>query len=245
MTTLATTIDGATLPDQNIINLKWPERYISAITGVKIGLSGFKSLFKSPLTSLIKIGTGGYLLNRGITGHCELYEKVGKTTEEPVEVTILTSVQVDKPRGEVYEFWRKLDNLPLFMEHLKSVELLEDGNSRWTLKLPVDITAISWDAEIVFDEPGNVIAWQSLPDAMIQNTGTVRFMDTPTPDTTLIHVAISYRPPAGVIGAGIAYLINPLFQKMVVDDVQNFKRYMDVGNITDEIVVIEISTLTP
>jgi uncharacterized membrane protein len=68
----------------------------------------------------------------------------------------------------------------------------------------------------------------------------VRFMDTPTPGTTLVHVAINYEPPAGGVGLGIAQLINPLFQKMVEDDVQNFKRYMDIGHITDEII-IEIS----
>jgi uncharacterized membrane protein len=165
---------------------------------------------------------------------------VGKTDQQPVEVTIHTSVQVDKPKNEVYQFWRKLDNLPLFMEHLKSVELLENGQSKWTLRLPADIAAISWEAEIVYDEPGDMISWQSLPGAMIQNTGKIRFMDTPEPDTTLIHVAITYQPPAGLLGAGVAYLVNPLFEKMVIDDVQNFKRYMDVGNITDEMIVIEV-----
>ncbi|MES2274809.1 MAG: SRPBCC family protein [Bacteroidota bacterium] len=234
MATLTQYIDGHSLANQHQINLKWAERYLSVISGVKVGLSGFKHLFSSPVTSLIKIGTGGYLLNRGITGHCGLYEKVGKTNTEPVKVAIRTSVMVGKPRMEVYDFWRKLDNLPLFMTHLKSVELLDNNQSRWALKLPADIAAISWDAQIMCDEPGELISWESIPGANLYTTGKVRFMDTPEHDTTLVHVAITYQPPAGVIGAWVAHLINPLFQKMVTDDVQNFKRYMDLSNIIEE-----------
>jgi uncharacterized membrane protein len=234
MEVLIQNMDSDTLPNNNHINLKWPERYVSVISGVKVGLSRFRHLFSRPFTSILKIGAGGYLLNRGITGHCELYEKVGRITTDPVQVFIRTSVLVGKPKLEVYEFWRKLDNLPLFMSHLKSVELLDYDRSRWSLKLPADIAAISWDAEITHDEPGDLIAWESLPGANLYTSGKVRFVDTPEPDTTLLHVAITYQPPAGVIGAGIAHVLNPLFQKMVADDVQNFKRYMDLSNVIED-----------
>jgi uncharacterized membrane protein len=159
MATITQHIDSRSLSDQHHINLKWPERYISVITGVKVGLSGLKHIFSSPFTSILKIGTGGYLLNRGITGHCELYEQMGKTGTEPAQVAIRTSVVVGKPRMEVYEFWRKLDNLPLFMNHLNSVEVLDNEKSRWSLKLPADIASLSWDAAITYDEPGELIAW--------------------------------------------------------------------------------------
>lgn len=223
-------MSDASMADAPHINLKWPERYFSVITGVKIAFSGLKQMFSSPVASIVKLGTGGYLLNRGLTGHCELYEKVGKTNTNPVSITIRTSVSIDKPRTEVYDFWRRLDNLPLFMNHLKSVELLDNDQSRWSLKLPADIGALSWDAEITYDEPGKIITWESIKDANLYTTGRIRFMDTPTPDTTLIHVVITYQPPAGLIGATLAHLVNPMFKKMIEDDIQNFKRYMDLSN---------------
>lgn len=231
MATITQHIDSSSLSDQHHINLKWPERYISVITGVKVGLSGFKHIFSSPFTSMLKIGTGGYLLNRGITGHCELYKQVGKTDTEPAKVAIRTAVMVNKPRMEIYEFWRKLDNLPLFMSHLNSVEVLDNKLSRWSLKLPANISSLSWDAEITYDEPGEVIAWESLPGSNLHTTGKVRFVDTSESNVTLVHVTITYEPPAGVIGAWIAHLVNPLFQKIVKDDVENFKRYMDMSEI--------------
>ena len=96
---------------------------------------------------------------------------------------------------EVYNFWRKLDNLPLFMNHLESVDLLDNERSHWVLKLPTGVAKVSWDAEIVHDIPGEMIGWSSLPGSMIDNAGKVRFRDTFNDQGTLVDVVISYQPP--------------------------------------------------
>lgn len=212
------------------INLNWPERYISIAAGVKFTFSGLKGLFKSPLFSLLKLGAGGYLLNRGISGHCDIYEAIGKNSQEPVDVTIKSAFVIDKPRKAVYDFWRKLDNLPMFMNHLESVEQLDDTRSHWVLRLPTGVGTVSWDAQIVKDRPGEVIGWSSLPDSIIDNAGKVFFRDAADGKGTIVDVIISYRPPAGGVGAGIANLLNPVFKNMVDTDVRNFKQYMDLDN---------------
>ena len=216
------------------VNLKWPERYTSIIGGVKLGLSGFKNLFSSPLSSVVKLGAGGYLLSRGITGHCELYKRLGKLSTNPVNINIRSSFTVDKPRHKVYDFWRKLDNLPLFMKHLESVETIDSTYSYWVLKLPAGVATVSWHAEIVKDEPNEMIGWSSLPDSMINNAGKVRFQDTPDGMGTIVDIVISYQPPAGGLGTGIAKILNPVFKRMVDKDVQNFKQYMDIDNDSED-----------
>jgi uncharacterized membrane protein len=216
------------------VNLKWPERYTSIVGGVKLGLSGFKNLFSSPLSSVIKLGAGGYLLSRGITGHCELYKRIGKLSTNPVNINIRSSFTVDKPRHKVYDFWRKLDNLPLFMKHLESVETIDPTYSYWVLKLPAGVATVSWHAEIVKDEPNEMIGWSSLPDSMINNAGKVRFQDTRDGMGTIVDIVISYQPPAGGLGTGIAKILNPVFKRMVDKDVQNFKQYMDIDNDSEE-----------
>ena len=85
------------------INLNWPERYISIAAGVKLTFNGLRNLFSSPLTSVMKLGAGGYLVNRGVSGHCALYSKIGKNTQEPVNVDIRSSFTIDKPRKQVYQ----------------------------------------------------------------------------------------------------------------------------------------------
>lgn len=212
------------------ININWPERYVSIAAGVKLTFSGLRNLFSSPFSSILKLGAGSYLVNRGISGHCALYNQFGKNTQEPVDVIIQSAFTVNKPRKEVYNFWRKLDNLPLFMNHLEYVELIDETRSHWVARLPSGIN-VSWDAEIVKDKPGEVIGWSSLPDSIIDNAGKVFFRDTADGKGTLVDVVITYRPPAGGLGAGVAGMLNPLFKNMVDADVRNFKQYMDIDDV--------------
>ena len=220
------------------INLNWPERYVSIASGIKLSFSGFRHLFKSPFTSIIKLGAGGYLLNRGISGHCELYSQLGKHSTDPVNINIRTSFTVNKPRMEVYNFWRKLDNLPLFMNHLQSVEIIDNERSHWVMKLPTGVATVSWDAEIVHDVPGEMIGWSSLPGSIIDNAGKVRFRDSFDEQGTLVDVVITYQPPAGGFGASLAHVLNPVFKNMVHSDVHNFKQYMDLAEAEDVVIIV-------
>lgn len=237
-TTALQRINGYNTGTPAEINLTWPERYISVAAGVKLSFSGIRHLFRSPFASLLKLGAGGYLLNRGITGHCELYTQAGKHSLSPVNVNIKSSFIVHKPRHEVYGFWRKLDNLPLFMNHLERVDVIDQQRSHWVLKLPTGVATVSWDAEIVMDVPDEMLGWSSLPESIIDNAGKVRFRDTPGGDT-LIDVVITYQPPAGGLGASVASILNPVFKNMVDTDVQNFKQYMDLADMEDSVIVVD------
>ena len=219
----------------NYVNLKLPERYISIAGGLKLGISGLKNIFSNPFTSIIKLGASGYLLNRGITGHCELYSQVDRYMANPVNINIRSSFIIHKPRKEVYAFWRRFENLPLFMSHLKSVELVDNDHSRWVLRLPIGVASISWEAEVVMDKPNEMIGWSSLPGSIIDNSGKVRFRDTADGEGTRVDIVITYRPPIGSVGARIARVFNPVFKKMVERDVKNFKYYMDIDYATDSI----------
>jgi uncharacterized membrane protein len=122
------------------------------------------------------------------------------------------------------------------MKHLESVEPIDEKRSHWVLKLPTGVGKVSWDAEIVRDEPGYSIGWSSLPDSLINNAGKVRFQDSPDGYGTLVDIVISYRPPAGGFGGGIAHILNPVFKNMVDKDVRNFKQYMDIdGGIASSV----------
>ena len=82
------------------------------------------------------------------------------------------------------------------------------------------------------DDPGRLLSWRSLPGSTIDNAGKVEFRDALGDQGTELKVMITYRPPAGNIGSGIAKLLNPLFEKVVRADVNNFKSFIDAGNVT-------------
>ncbi len=170
---------------------------------------------------------GGTMLARGISGYCPIYDAVGKNPKlSGKNVTINTKVVVDKSAEQAYNEWRDLSNLPNFMKHLSKVEEIDHLRSQWTAKGPAGIGHLSWKAEILMQEPGKVLSWHSLPDSTIDNAGKVTFNEIGNGQTE-IEVTISYHAPLGIAGEAAAKLLNPLFENMITQDVQDFKHNLD------------------
>lgn len=208
-----------------VVNVSNRERMISVALGAFLFSRGLKN------GSILGTILGGYLTYRGASGHCIVYNQVQRSryTDTPESVNIKTTLIVNKPKQEVYDFWRKLENLPLFMKHLKSVKEVDEKRSHWEANIPGNITTITWDAEIVKEEEGKLISWQSLPGATVENAGKVDFRDALGDQGTELNIVITYHPPAGKVGSGIAWLLNPVFKKMIQNDVANFKQYIETG----------------
>lgn len=215
--------------NSNQVNVGYNERIISAALGAFLLSSGLGNLTRHPLNGLIKTALGGYLLYRGTSGNCAMYSALGKTkgVSHTQAINIRTSLIVNRPKDEVYAFWRKLENLPLFMKHLASVTEIDQKHSHWEAVIPGNIGKIKWNAEIVKEEPGYMIGWQSIPNATINNAGKVVFHDALGGQGTELEVVIIYHPPAGEIGSGVAKLLNPVFEKIIRQDVMNFKEYIE------------------
>jgi len=140
------------------------------------------------------------------------------------------AVTVNKPRSELYAYWRRFENLPRFMGHLESVTETGPGRSHWVAKAPVGMEA-SWDAEIVEEREGELIAWRALPGSQLDNAGEVRFVDAPAGRGTEIHVTLTYNPPLGAVGALFAKIFGEEPEQQVREDLRNFKRVMETGEI--------------
>ena len=217
----------------NVINVPEKERGWSAGIGFLLLTAGIKS--KSFLLSTI----GGYLIYRGASGNCLLYTKLGKNKDiahKTKAVNIQTSIVVNKPRNEVYSFWRKLENLPKFMKHLNSVVELDNKRSHWEANVPGNVAKVSWDAEIIKEEEGTYLSWRSLENASVENAGKVEFRDYMNHKGTEIDVTITFRPPAGSVGSTLASLFNGVFERWIKEDIRNFKQYIETGVKPKQIV---------
>ncbi|TDH27877.1 SRPBCC family protein [Segetibacter sp. 3557_3] len=212
------------------VNIDSTERIVSSALGGLLLSLGLVRNTKAKVPSII---AGAILIARGLTGHSFLYKAMGKERVPKVakNINIRTSIVVNKPRAEVYAFWRELENLPLFMSHLKSVDKIDEKYSVWKAKIPGQLITVDWTAEIVKEDPDNFIGWSSIPDSTIDNAGKVAFVDTNNGEGTELDVTITYRPPLGVIGAGVALLLNNVFEKMVQNDIHNFKVFMETGKL--------------
>jgi uncharacterized membrane protein len=223
------TLDPSLSPRENQqINVSNFERGLSILVGAWMLYRGIKKLGKAPLSNLIKASTGAGLLYRGVSGYCPVYNHFEIDGNKTTSVNIRTTIVVNKPRHEVYAFWRKLENLPLFMRHLESVTELDNKRSHWEAKIPSDLVTLKWDAEIVKDDENSLLSWQSLPGSTIENAGKVEFRNALGDRGTELRIMITYRPPAGNLGTQVARLFNGMFEKMVKEDVTNFKQFIEL-----------------
>ncbi|HEV9035762.1 MAG TPA: SRPBCC family protein [Puia sp.] len=183
------------------------------------------------IDSLLMLG-GGYLLYRAVSGHCPVSQALkARPRADGSNINIRTSVVVNKPRADVYAFWRRLENWPLFMRHLENVDELDGNRSVWRLNMP-GMDEIRWDARVVKEEKDAELSWHSVPGAPIESTGKINFSDTPG-DATRIDVLLSYRAPSGALGEKLSRLLTPAFRSRVEEDIRNFKHYFENIGIED------------
>lgn len=232
--------------EANPVNVGSQERNISLAAGAIFGVVGLSKPLS--LRGLACLGLGAALIYRGMTGQCHLYSALGISTNdrnredpsaEPHEyfekgIHVTHSVTIMKPAAELYQFWRKLDNLPQFMEHLKDVQRLDDKRSHWVAVGPLNYS-VEWDAEIINDEPDRLIAWKSIGNAEVDNSGSVRFIPAPGDRGTEVQVTLDYIPPAGKAGALIAKLFGREPDLQVKEDLRKFKQLMEAGEVATNV----------
>lgn len=150
--------------------------------------------------------------------------------EERGKNHVTAAITVRQPREEVYRFWHDFEKLPSFMAHVESVERLEGQRTRWRAKAPAGRT-VEWEAEVTEDVPNERIAWRSLPDGGVENSGVVRFVPAPGNRGTEIHVEMDYDVPGGALGATIAKIFGEEPRQQVSDDLRRFKQIVETGVI--------------
>jgi uncharacterized membrane protein len=196
---------------------------------------------------------GSYFIGRGATGRCVVYRALGVSTgpadavlrgSERDDVTgraatvnarkavkVERAVTIDRPREELFAFWRNFENLPRFMEHLVSVRVDSPMRSHWKAKAPAGRT-VEWDAEIVNEVPNEIIAWKSVGEPDVSNAGAVNFADAPGGRGTIVRVTLDWEPPAGKLGAVLSHFFSEEPDHQIREDLRKFKQLMETGAIT-------------
>jgi uncharacterized membrane protein len=146
------------------------------------------------------------------------------------DVLVGRSVTINRPRMELYSFWRDFSNLPKFMGNVHSVAIKDQSHSHWIIEAPAGKT-VEWDSQIVDDEPGRAIAWKSLEGASVRNSGRVEFLDSPDGRGTVVRVTLTYDPPAGTVGKLIAKLFQKEPKVQARQDLRRFKQLMETGEV--------------
>jgi uncharacterized membrane protein len=199
----------------------------------------------SPATRLLTGATGSALLvfglrNRGLLGllsglaggtllartaaNRPLAQWVGATGQNAIPVH--KTLRVNAPVDQVFQLLAHYENFPLFMRNVRHVHAHPDGRSHWIVAGPAGVS-VEWDAMTTRLEPNRLLAWRTVSNATVRHAGMIRF--EPQNGGTRLEIHLSYNPPAGALGHGVARLFGADPKRELDEDLLRLKTFLESG----------------
>ena len=208
------------------VNVSGPERLASLLAGGALAAFGFRRHDWRGVSATL---LGAELIRRGATGHCVVYGALGvdsahrgdgdtaripprapgeivgnaATVDARNAIKVERSITIDRPRAELFAIWRDFERLPEFIPELESVARTGNGRSHWIARAPGG-KRVEWDAEVINEIRGELVAWKTVGDPDIAHAGSVHFKDVVEGRSTEMRLVVDYEPPGGKLGAMLA-----------------------------------------
>jgi uncharacterized membrane protein len=155
--------------------------------------------------------------------------RIGSAVKGGRGVTFHKTITVNRPVQEVFSFWRHLENLPRFMRFVRAVTSNGGNITHWVVT--ADDTTLEWDAETIEARVNEVLSWQSLPAAAVDNAGAILFRPAPGNRGTIVNVSLKYAPAGGRTTAKLAKIIGKDAEAIMEEDMFRFKSLIETGEI--------------
>jgi uncharacterized membrane protein len=132
---------------------------------------------------------------------------------------ITDHIDVDVPVSVAYNQWTQFESFPEFMEGVERVVQLDDKTLDWTATIGGKTK--HWRAEIVEQQPDQVVAWRSLDGA--RNDGAVRF-EPINAESTRITLEADIAPEGALEATGDAL---GFVSRRVKGDLERFREFIE------------------
>jgi uncharacterized membrane protein len=182
---------------------------------------------RSPLALVLGLA-GAALLARGATNQSLTGMLRGRGLGMDQTVDFSKSIHIDAGPDEVYDVWANYENFPHFMSHVAEVRDLGRGRSHWVVRGPGG-SEYAWNSVLTEQSRPHRLAWRSEAGAEIPQTGSVQF--EPHRGGTLVTVRMSYSPPVGALGHGLATLLGSDPKAQMDDDLARMKAFIERGAV--------------
>jgi uncharacterized membrane protein len=196
-------------------------RLITGAAGTGITLYGLAR--SDRLSGFVALATGVAILARTVSNK-PLRQIAG--LEGYRAINIQKTITIDAPPERVFLFLANYDNFPRFMRHVLSVETLADGRSHWKVVGPVG-TIVEWYAITTRVDFNELIEWSTVEGSAVEHVGRIRL--EPLGTGTRVQLQMSYTPPAGVVGHGVAKLLGADPKTQLDDDLMRLKRALETA----------------
>lgn len=145
-------------------------------------------------------------------------------------IHVQVAFTINKPVPEVYRYWREMENLPKFMQHLESVRRLDGRRSEWKMRGPMG-TSFTWESEIVDEAENRHIVWRSMSGSMVESSGSLQFREAPGGRGTELIAAMHYGKIGDYIGKGMAQVLGAVPERVLREELRRFKQLLEAGEI--------------
>ncbi len=209
---------------------RW-ERIASVLVGGGLAGLGIARVAGIGVNRRVARGTlvtllGASFLERGISGRCGFYRM--RAVRKGIEVRRAVTIQATPQ--QVYALWRDLRNLPRFMHHVKSIEVVSDKISRW--RVEQGPKTLEWQAEIVEDTPARRLRWKSLPGSDIDHEGVLDLHEAPGGRGTVVEVRMRYVPPGGLFVMGmLSGVLRKLPGLQLAEELARLRMLVETGEL--------------
>ncbi len=187
------------------------------------GLLAWYGLTRRQPLGLVAAATGlGLMARGGARGRAAAMGEASASQGFEAERAIDIAASPDS----VYDVWSRYENFPHFMSHVIEVRDLGNQRSHWVVQGPAG-SEVEFDSVLTAAERPQRLAWQSEPGAGVRSEGTVTL--TPQAGGTRATVRMSWQPPAGAVGQGLAVLTGADPVTALDDDLQRMKQFIERG----------------
>lgn len=156
-------------------------------------------------------GLGGWLLYQAWTGSNPMLRPLGiRVNPRPAQadatetLVVEEAITISRPRGEVYEFWRRPGNLPSFRGSL---------------------------VEPIREDAGETLAWRAVRDGRLVHFGSLAFRDAPAARGTIVIARLEYVPSGGTLGTALAHIMGHSPQRLVAESLRRARQLLETGVI--------------
>lgn len=182
---------------------------------------------RAPLGFLLGLA-GAALLARGAANQPLTGMLRGRGVGMDQTVDFSNSIHIDAAPDDVYDVWANYENFPHFMSHVVEVRDLGRGRSHWIVRGPGG-SEYEWNSVLTEQSPPHRLAWRSEAGAEIPQSGSVQF--EPHRGGTRVTVRMSYTPPVGALGHGLATLLGSDPKARMDDDLARMKTFIERGAV--------------
>ncbi|WP_169977873.1 SRPBCC family protein [Tautonia rosea] len=139
------------------------------------------------------------------------------------------SITIQAPVEDVFAFLTNYENYPHILPNVREVRKLGPHHWGWTLVGP---GGLSFEVEDVITrfEPNQAVAWHSAGQSELHYAGAARYVAQPDGSTT-IHATMSYSPPGGALGHGLAWLSGYSPKQQLQQILLRTKSFLETGKV--------------